>query len=59
MDTEQREELRQQSGPAIESVGEDGTVEVRLADGTRRAMRVPREQVELLRRAVYGMVLSR
>lgn len=45
--------------PVILAVGDDGTVEVQLADGTLRTLRIPTEQVELVRRVVFGQKRSR
>lgn len=42
------------SAPCIVSVSDDGQVEVRLADGERRVLQVPIEQVEQLRRAAFA-----
>jgi hypothetical protein len=41
------------AAPSIESVTDDGQVEVVLANGERRVLQIPIEQVEQLRRAAF------
>jgi hypothetical protein len=42
------------AAPTIESVSDDGQVEVVLANGERSVLQVPIEQVEQLRRAAFA-----